>query len=178
MEKANIKLIVGLGNPGKEYEKTYHNIGQLFVSWIMDHKTWDIKHRLFMASKIMLHDSGFMIHIVKPRTFMNESGEAVAAAMKYFKVKPAELLIVHDDSDVTLGKYKLSLGRGSAGHKGIESIIKNLGTKDFYRLRIGIRNPKNKAKASNLVLKKIKNQELLVLNKTFKEIFQNELIEL
>ena len=168
------KLIIGLGNPGKQYEKTYHNVGQLFVSWIINHKTWDIKHRLFTASKIMIQDPGFIIHAVKPQTFMNETGKAVVAALKYFKVKPEELLIVHDDSDIELGKYKISFGRGSAGHKGVESIIKNLNTKNFYRLRIGIR-PLFKAKslqpkASERVLKKIKSQDLKIINKVFEEV--------
>jgi len=167
--KIKPKLIIGLGNPGKKYEKTYHNVGQLFVSWIMDHETWDIKHRLFMASKIMIHDSGFMIHVAKPRTFMNEVGEAALSAMKYFKLKPEELLVIHDDSDLLLGKYKISFNRGSAGHKGIESVIKAINAKNFYRLRIGVRHPKSKIKALDLVLKKIKPQDLKILNKVFEE---------
>lgn len=170
--KIKPKLIVGLGNPGKEYEKTYHNVGFLAIDSFAK-TTLNAKTKLFEYSKI--DDLIF----VKNRTFMNDAGKTVSAAMKYFSarggLKPEELLVIHDDADLLLGKYKLSLNQGSAGHKGIESIIKALGTKNFYRLRIGIRNPKSKAKALNLVLKKIKNSELLILNQVFKEITENNL---
>ncbi len=105
---------------------------------------------------------------------MNKSGKAVAEAKKRFKVKSEEILIIHDDSDIELGKYKFSFGRGSAGHKGIESIIKALKTKNFWRLRIGIRSKKvglsaeaRRAKAEDFVLKKITKKDLLIFNEVF-----------
>ncbi|HDH31662.1 MAG TPA: peptidyl-tRNA hydrolase [Candidatus Wolfebacteria bacterium] len=171
-----IKLIIGLGNPDFQHILTYHNVGQLFLSWLIEHEAWNIKHKLFIASKFKIHDSQFIIHVIKSSVFMNESGKAVLSAIKYFstkdnKIDPKEILIVHDDSDIELEKYKFSYGRGSAGHKGIESIIKSLKTKNFWRLRIGIR-PKQvsrarRAKAGEFVLKKITKKDLTIFNKVF-----------
>jgi PTH1 family peptidyl-tRNA hydrolase len=166
--KFKYRLIVGLGNPGSRYASTYHNVGQLFLSWLMKHETWNIKHKLFMASQFKIHDSRFMIHVVKPLTFMNESGKTAKEAVKYFRAKPEEVLIVHDDSDIELGKYKISFGRGAAGHHGVESIIKSLGTKNFWRLRIGIR--KTRKKAGEMVLKRITPADKLVLERLFSDL--------
>jgi len=108
---------------------------------------------------------------------MNQSGNFVKAALKKYKIKPEEVLIVHDDSDIELGKYKISFGRGSAGHRGVESIIKSLGAKNFWRLRIGIRRRLTRTlrgltqtKAIDLVLKKINKKDLEVLEKVFQTI--------
>lgn len=107
---------------------------------------------------------------------MNESGSFVLKALKKSDVKHAELLIIQDDSDIEIGKYKFSFGRGSAGHKGIESIIKSLKTKNFWRLRIGIAKPAaaKKIKAEELVLKKINKTNKEILNAVFEKI-KNEL---
>lgn len=166
------KLIVGLGNPGKEYRDTYHNAGILFLQHLsMKTKFKTLKN--FEYAKI-----GDVI-IVKPLTFMNESGKVVASAVKYFKIKTAELLIIHDDSDIELGKYKISAYRGSAGHRGIESIIKALKTKNFARLRIGVRKPKKipskRIKAGDFVLKRINKQDWTNLKSTFEKIKHYEL---
>lgn len=169
-----VKLIIGLGNPGKEYEKTCHNSGKLFIDYLKNlpaNSEFKIQNsELFQFIKT--DNSVF----VKPLTFMNESGKAVSAAMKYFKIKPEEILVVHDDSDIELGKYKISFGRGSAGHNGVESIIKSLKTKNFWRLRIGIRPPihiNQRQKAAAFVLKKISKKNLEILNKTFEKIMEN-----
>src|SRR3989344_4515337 len=106
MNKIKVKLIIGLGNPGKEYKRTRHNAGFLFI---------DELERLKI--KIIL---------AKSQSFMNESGRAVADLIKFYKVKPESILIVHDDIDILWGNYKFSFGRSSAGHKGVESIIKVL----------------------------------------------------
>src|SRR3989344_5947031 len=171
-----VKLIIGLGNPGKEYVKTYHNAGFLFVNFI---KEIDIN-----------------IKALKTDTYINQSGQFVKKALKALKYKPEELLIAHDDSDIELGKYKISFGRSSAGHKGVESIIKELKTKNFWRLRIGIRETSlpvglsakalastkarraktglpaeaRRAKAGEFVLKKFNKKNFEILNKTFEEI--------
>jgi len=152
-------IIIGLGNPGKEYEKTYHNVGILFVNYLTD-KVPPISNSKFLISN----------------TFMNQSGGFVKKALKKTGVKPEEVLIVHDDSDIELGKYKISFSRGSAGHKGIESIIQSLGTKNFWRLRIGIRQPATgkrqaaRKKANEFVLKKINKRDLGTLEKVFQII--------
>jgi PTH1 family peptidyl-tRNA hydrolase len=166
------RLIIGLGNPGKEYEKTYHNVGILFIeNKIPPNSKFQIPN-----SKNFEHLKTNILILVKPKTFMNESGKAVKEAIKYFKVKPEELLIVHDDSDIELGKYKISFGRGSAGHKGVQSIIDALGAKNFWRLRIGIgkaeseRRQAMEKKAGEFVLKKITKEDLKILEKVFEEI--------
>lgn len=150
-----IKLIIGLGNPGKEYEKTYHNAGFLAVDFLTEN----------------LPDFKFL----KSDIFMNQSGDFVKKAIKKYKIKPEELMIAHDDGDIELGKCKISFNRGSAGHKGVESIIKSLKTKNFYRLRIGTR-PKvflrrnKRIKAGSFALKKISAENLKIFEGVFKEI--------
>ncbi len=156
MKLQDIKIIIGLGNPGKEYEKTYHNVGFLAVNYLA--KNPPISNFQFSISKLLKSD-----------VFMNESGGFVAKMLKKQGVKPENLLIVHDDSDIEIGKYKISFDRGSAGHNGVESIIKSLKTKNFWRLRIGIRPQKSKQKAEKFVLKKIDKKNLEILEKVFEE---------
>lgn len=144
-----IKLIIGLGNPGKEYECTRHNVGFLFIDELAGHKP--------------------KIIIAKSQSFMNKSGVAVLALTKQFKIKPENILVVHDDIDILWGDFKFSFGRNSAGHKGVESIIKTLRTKNFWRLRIGIQpTVKKHTKADKIILKKFIPKELKELNKTIK----------
>ena len=160
--KRNFKLIMGLGNPGKEYENTYHSIGASFVDFLKSAEIIDYKK------------------IMKTTVFMNESGSFVAKAIKQKNTRPDELLIVHDDSDIDLGKYKLGLGRNSAGHKGVESIIKKLKTNQFWRLRIGIRKNIEKSgkqkrlKAGDFVLKKISPTDKSIFDSVFEEIINKE----
>ena len=156
------KLIIGLGNPGREYENTYHNVGHLFIDALAGKNTFK-KGKYFEYLK-----SDGRIY-AKTSTFMNQSGGAVASAKRYFEVKPGEILVVHDDSDIPLGSFKLSFGRGSAGHGGIESIIRSLRTNKFHRLRIGVRPSREikRTKAGGLVLKKIGIKEKKILQDLF-----------
>ncbi|MDP2598801.1 MAG: aminoacyl-tRNA hydrolase [Candidatus Liptonbacteria bacterium] len=122
----NIKLIIGLGNPGPKYKDTYHNAGFLFIDNLIKN----------------LRDSRFDIRIsnlLRSNVFMNESGGFVKKMLKKSGAKPEELLVAQDDSDLYIGEYKLAFDRGSAGHKGVQSVIDALGTKKFWRLRLGIR---------------------------------------
>lgn len=148
-----VKLIIGLGNPDEEYASTYHNIGFLFIDYLNNDQfpTGDCK-------------------LLKSDVFMNESGKFVTKMLKKTGAKPEEILLVHDDSDIEIGNYKISFSRGSAGHRGVESVIKSLKTKNFWRLRIGIRPPKSKKKAGEFVLKKISKKDLEIFEKVFKEI--------
>ena len=156
--RENIQLVFGLGNPGKEYSKTYHNVGQLYI----DHTAVGPfeKYRNFEFSK----ENGLIF--VKSRTFMNDSGIAVKGALKYFDLKPENLIVVHDDSDITLGEYKVTFDQGSAGHNGIASIITHLKTQKFFRLRIGVRQ-NQKGKAGKFILKPISEQGLFTLKEVF-----------
>lgn len=152
------KFIIGLGNPDKEYQNTYHNVGFLFVDFLAKNKT-GLSH----------------FPTIKSDVFMNLSGKFVLTALKKHNTKPDELLLIHDDSDLEIGKYKLSFGRGAAGHHGVESVIASLKTKNFWRLRIGIRPPEKlvsagkRLKAEKFVLKKISKANLEILEKTFSE---------
>lgn len=156
-----IKLVVGLGNPGEEYMNTYHNLGHLFVDYLKS----DPKLRVYP-------------NLQKTNVYMNESGRYIKAALKKYGLRPEEILVVHDDSDILLGNFKLSFGRGSAGHEGVESIIKSLKTNTFYRLRMGIRPPPKadlpakaqRAKAGQLVLKKISPTDRRKLDKLFRTV--------
>jgi PTH1 family peptidyl-tRNA hydrolase len=147
-----MKLIVGLGNPGEKYRKTRHNIGFMVIDALADQKSDD-----------------FVLE--KPGTFMNESGKAVKKLLANSKFSAADLVVVHDDIDLPLGEFKISFGRGSAGHKGVQSIIDALGTKDFQRIRIGICPEIGKPeKVEEFVLKKFTKEEEMVLKKVIEEI--------
>jgi peptidyl-tRNA hydrolase, PTH1 family len=119
--KPIIGIAIGLGNPGPEYADTYHNVGLLFIDYLVS----DSRPKSF--------------GLLKSSTFMNESGRFVKKAIEKYGAKPAEILVAHDESDLPLGTFKLSFNRSSAGHKGAQSVMDALGTREFWRLRIGIR---------------------------------------
>jgi PTH1 family peptidyl-tRNA hydrolase len=162
-----VRLIIGLGNPGEEYKNTYHNTGALFA----DYFAAALGTPIFKKAGSFEYKKTQDLIIAKALVYMNDSGAAVSKAIKYFKIKPGNTLIAHDDSDITLGDFKLSFGRKSAGHHGIESVIKSIKTTDFYRLRIGVRPPNEvkRKKAGDFVLKSISAANRKVLEKTFDE---------
>lgn len=167
MNKINIKIIIGLGNPGEEYANTRHNTGFLFIDQLS--KQWETKE-FINEKKLFSEISKNKIILAKPQTFMNKSGNAVSALSKFYKIKPENILIVQDDIDIPWGNFKFSFGRSSAGHKGIESIIKSLKTKNFWRLRIGIQPAlKKHTPAEKIILKKFTPTELKTLNQTMKK---------
>lgn len=171
-EKPSYKIIAGLGNPGKEYENTYHNVGFLAVDYFLN-KVKKLSLKEIRGKDFEYAENGNAI-FVKPMTFMNESGSPIKNSLRYFKAGPDELLVIHDDSDITIGEYKLSFERGSGGHKGIESIIKYLKTNKFWRIRIGIRPPTKagipRKKASEFVLKNISPSHKRMLMSAFAAI--------
>jgi PTH1 family peptidyl-tRNA hydrolase len=148
-----MKLIIGLGNPGKAYQKTRHNIGWQVLDFLAGKVKWHESKKapaFYFKTEINSQE----VELFKPTTFMNESGRAVAYAFKKHNLKPADLIVVHDDKDLPLGKIKVQTGSSSAGHNGVQSIIDHLKTKDFIRVRIGIAsdNPKKMADTSKFVL--------------------------
>jgi len=156
---------------GDEYRKTFHNAGYLFIDELIKEGNISPKKTAeYFNYREWTLPSDQKIYIIEPRIFMNASGGAVKKAMSRFKITPKEILIVHDDSDISIGKSKFSIGVGSAGHNGVESIVKAIGTKDFWRLRIGIRSQKNKKKAMDFVLKNISPANMLILKKAFRDI--------
>lgn len=154
-EKPHFSILIGLGNPGDEYANTFHNAGKMALDIIA--KEIQGKDQKTIKSKKFSYSKTDRFILVWPLTFMNESGEAAANAINYFKLDPTEALVLHDDSDLAIGKCKLEKNRGSAGHHGIESIFDHLRTRNFWRLRIGVR--KNNAKASDFVLANMTKEE-------------------
>lgn len=150
-----IKMIVGLGNPGSEYEQTRHNAG----FWFIDELAWQYKASLkeekkFFGSVARISISGSDLWLLKPATFMNRSGQAVAALAQFYKIKPEEILVVHDELDIPCGRIKFKLGGGNGGHNGLKDIQARLGTPDFYRLRLGIDHPGDRNLVVGYVLNK------------------------
>lgn len=165
---------MGLGNPGKTYENTYHNAGLMALDYLLV-KIWKSGVRDTALPKRTAHAEYFKftdVILARSESFMNESGKTAAELLCFFKIKPEETLVAHDDSDLAIGKYKLSFGRGAAGHHGAESVIRAIGSKSFWRLRIGIRDAaqdkiQGKKKAGEFVLKKISAAHKKILYSVF-----------
>jgi len=138
-----MKLIVGLGNPGTKYAKTRHSVGYMTIEVIKLKFTNPQIHKSNSKFKAEVWEEGGMI-LAKPTTFMNESGVAVSALSKFYKLSSNNLFVIHDDLDIPLGTYKIQLGRGPKTHKGLLSVYENLGTKDFWHVRIGVENRADK----------------------------------
>jgi peptidyl-tRNA hydrolase, PTH1 family len=135
----NVKLIVGLGNPGPEYEFTPHNVGFLVVDWLADDLKVEVRNRQSRALTARTQIGQEEVVLAKPETFMNLSGLAVQALVERMEIKPeADLIVIQDELDFPFGTVRVQRRRSSAGHNGIESIIDALATKDFLRIRIGV----------------------------------------
>lgn len=165
-------LIVGLGNPGKSYIKTRHNVGFLMIDELQKRYSFPefalSKKHTSLVSEGIVNETKVLL--AKPQTFMNNSGKAVKS---FAKAKPT-LIVVHDDIDIPLGSIKVSENRGSAGHKGIDSIIQSLGTKNFTRIRIGIQPKKGKPdNVEGFVLKSFSSAETKLLTSSFADAEQN-----
>ena len=133
-------LVVGLGNPGREYARHRHNVGHLVADELARRHggTWRSK---FSGQLAEIRLDGHKLALLKPETYMNDSGRAVGAAARFFKLEPGEVLVVHDEGDFDLGRLELKVGGGLAGHNGLRSIAQHLKTQDFLRLRIGVGRP-------------------------------------
>ncbi|MFH0956214.1 MAG: aminoacyl-tRNA hydrolase [Candidatus Falkowbacteria bacterium] len=185
-------IIVGLGNPGEKYESTRHNAGFMAINALADRLglSWEA-NRKFKAEIA----SGQGLILVKPQNFMNNSGDSTAAVLSYYKLLPKKLgilktanadlseilTVIHDDLDIKLGEYKISLNSRSAGHRGVQSIINQLKTKNFKRIRIGLRSPelekiltdlarRNEARANRFVLQKFNDEEKNIINRLISKI--------
>ena len=153
-----MRLIVGLGNPGKKYEKTLHNVGFILLDQFAS--TNKLKWKKDSKAKALVIKTEDYI-LAKPQTFMNESGTSVSYLMSYFKILPKDLLIIHDDIDLSFGQTKLQKNVGSAGHLGIEDIVVSIKTKDFWRFRVGVGRPQNeKISTEDWVLSNFSSQDL------------------
>jgi PTH1 family peptidyl-tRNA hydrolase len=133
-------LVVGLGNPGREYERHRHNVGSMVVEELARRHGASWKGK-FNGQLAELRLDGHRVALLKPETYMNESGRSVAAAARFYKLEPDAVLVVHDEGDLDLGRLQARLGGGLAGHKGLRSVASHLKTRDFMRLRIGVGRP-------------------------------------
>ena len=150
-----IRLLVGLGNPGAEYEATRHNAG----FWFIDEVARQLKvslapERSYFGLAARADTSSGPVWLLEPMTYMNLSGKAVAPLARFFRIEPGEILVVHDELDLQPGQLKLKLGGSPAGHNGLKDIHAQLGTADYWRLRIGIGHPGVRAEVVDYVLRK------------------------
>lgn len=149
----SIRLIVGLGNPGAEYEQTRHNAG----FWLVDNLANTLpncrlqKESRFQALAAKARIAGQDVWLLQPQTFMNLSGQAVGAIARFFKIAPQEVLVVHDELDLPPGSAKLKKGGSTGGHNGLKDIASALGTQDFWRLRLGIGHPRELGLKSQVI---------------------------
>ncbi len=163
-----MKLIVGLGNPGKEYEKTRHNIGFIILDKLLKDVDWKKENDAFLYAK--KYDNQKIIFL-KPQQYMNLSGLTISKYLKYYKVPVENLLIIHDDVDLDIGNYKQKINSGSGGHNGIQSVIDHLNSTAFKRIKIGVSKQENKD-TSDHVLGKFTKKEMQIIENIYPEIVQ------
>jgi len=160
-----MKLIVGLGNPGKKYELNRHNVGFMAVDYLID---------TFKASKVSskfkgeLYKAGEYLFL-KPTTYMNLSGEAVRAVKDFYKIDNEDIIVIHDDIDLKLGALKFKKGGGSGGHNGLKSIDSHIGN-DYWRVRIGVGRPERKEEVVNFVLSDFSSEEIECIKPLFETV--------
>ena len=163
-----MKIVVGLGNPGKDYNLTRHNIG----FYILDKYLEDVEWKEFKKS--LIHESrinGEKVIFCKPMTFMNSSGEAISELLKYYKLDHNDILVIQDDISISLGKYRIKYDSTDGGHNGIKSIINCLGTTEFLRLKIGLAKEHDEDTIS-YVLGKLSKKEINEINNNLKIYFK------
>ena len=165
-----IKLIIGLGNPGPEYEDTRHNAGfwllvQLAQQW---HSHWQDDRKFFGHLIRSTRPSG-EIRLLKPQTYMNLSGQSVQAVASFYKIQPQEILVIHDELDLPAHELRLKRGGGEGGHNGLRSISKSVSTKDYARLRVGIGRPPGRQDPSDFVLSDFPGRERADLGVTLEQ---------
>lgn len=170
-----MRLVIGLGNPGGEYDKTRHNVGFMFLDYVTNNAKFNLNKK-FNALEYETIINGEKILFIKPLSFMNLSGEVITKYVNFYKISKNDILVIQDDLDLDVGKYKLLYNRGDGGHKGIKSIINNLQSRAFLRLKIGI--SKGNSDIKDYVLGKFNDDELIVINDTFSKLnnFLNDYI--
>lgn len=158
-----MKIIVGLGNPGKPYENTRHNIGFDVIDALA--KKWDapLTNSKFNGMYATVHRPEGKVLLVKPLTYMNLSGECVGPLMDYFDIDVEDLIVIYDDLDLETGKLRLRQKGSAGGHNGIKSLIHHLGTQEFNRIRVGVNRPPTGMKVADYVLSKFSNEDQVVI---------------
>lgn len=162
-----MKLIVGLGNPGKEYQHTRHNVGFDILDIFAKENNWTITQKKFQA----LYTEGLRKHkkliLLKPQTYMNLSGESVSAAIHFYKIPIDSIIVIHDDLDLPPGEVRFRQQGSAGGHNGLKSIIQHLGGDNFSRIKVGIGKPSSREHTSKHVLEKFSAEEKLLLESAF-----------
>ena len=168
-----MKLIIGLGNPGKEYAKTRHNVGFMVIDALARQLGADFKFQKKLQAEIaIVKDNKEEIILAKPQTFMNLSGSCVHAVMDFYKIKTKDIVVVHDDKDILFGEIKYQTDRSAAGHNGIKSLIEHLNTQNFSRVRVGVawEDKEKMGDTANFVLMNFTKTEFGLLGKIIEEI--------
>lgn len=155
-----MKCIIGLGNPGKKYEKTRHNIGFMVIDELARRHSFSLNDDKFGAKFTTEQIGGNRLMLVKPESFMNLSGEAIRPLMEYYKIPVNDIVVIYDDLDLPTGRIRLREKGGHGGHNGIRSAIDHLKTKDFKRIRLGIGRPPGKMPVVDYVLGRFTNDEM------------------
>jgi len=155
-----VKLIVGLGNPGRQYEAHRHNVGFWVLDLLATRMGISLEKKFMGALTDKGRISGEDAILAKPQTFMNLSGDSVGPILRFYKLAPEDLIVVHDDIDIALGKLKLAKGSGHGGHNGVRSIIDTLGSNDFFRVRVGVGRPPQFMDSADHVLTPFLKEEM------------------
>ena len=166
-------LVAGLGNPGEQYHLTRHNIGFLCLDYLAEKLRVDWSATKWQAEAAKAMVSGNQLLLLKPLTFMNLSGKAVAGASVFYKIPPAGIIVIHDDIDLPLGRIKIVVNRGTGGHNGIRSIVSLLGSNDFIRIRAGIGRPLEPIPIERYVLTKITDPEMVCIKEMMEMVFES-----
>ncbi len=145
-------LLVGLGNPGPQYARHRHNVGFMALEEVARRWQATSRRRRFQGELAEVRLEGERLLLLWPHTFMNESGRAVAEAARYYRIPPERIVVFHDELDLPPGRVRIRRGGGTAGHRGLESIARHLGTRDFWRVRIGIGHPGQRERVVGWVL--------------------------
>jgi PTH1 family peptidyl-tRNA hydrolase len=161
----DLKLIVGLGNPGPEYTETRHNAGFWFVEELAAANGAQFRaEKKFHGDVAKINIAGRDIWLLKPQTFMNRSGQAIKSLSSFYRIEPENILVAHDELDLEAGDIRLKTGGGHGGHNGLRDTIAHLGTKDFHRLRIGIGHPGNRNQVVDFVLHRPSQDERIAID--------------
>ena len=152
---ADIRLIVGLGNPGADYVDTRHNAGFWLVDLIAADRSLSFRfEKRYNADECKFKTDGRDVYLLKPQNFMNRSGQAVAGLARYYKIHPEQILVLHDELDLSPGTNRIKQAGGHGGHNGLRDIVNHLGSREFFRVRVGIGHPGDASQVVNYVLHK------------------------
>jgi len=164
-----MKCIVGLGNPGRKYHNTRHNVGFMVIDELLERQGWSLNKKKFNGHYIIDYIGNEQVILLKPQTYMNLSGDSIKPLMDFYKIDPEDLLVIYDDLDLPAGKIRLRQTGGHGGHNGMRSIISTTGTKDFNRIRVGIDRPIQGMTVIDYVLSRFSKNEQKVIEESIQQ---------